>query len=348
MNNETKSQTGAVIIGRNEGTRLRKCIDSVKPHIRNIVYVDSGSTDGSVEHAKSIGIDVIKLDMSHPFTAARARNEGFFHLIQSHSDIDYVQFVDGDCELSDSWLKQAKATFSQYEDLAVVCGRRRERFPDASIYNRFCDIEWNTPIGETNACGGDSLMKVTPLLEAGGFNPTLIAGEEPELCVRLRLAGWKIRRIKSEMTLHDADIHKFSQWWKRAVRTGHAYAEGYTLHGKSTLRHYARPIRSIFIWGCIAPLLMLISLVSTIWMPWSLLMTMVCLLGYAKIITHSYHDGRDRGGDASSALLYGLSTALAKFPQLIGAMKYYINRQLGKASTLIEYKVSGHSGDDQC
>src|SRR6185437_7195484 len=93
---------GAVAIGRNEGERLRQCLKSLSAAAA-VVYVDSGSTDGSAEWARSQGADVIDLDIGLPFTAARARNAGFGRLREIDSDLRYVQFLDGDCELIDGW-----------------------------------------------------------------------------------------------------------------------------------------------------------------------------------------------------------------------------------------------------
>ena len=57
--------------------RLRQCLLSVGS--ATIVYVDSGSTDGSIACAQSLGVESCpELDLSIPFTAARARNAGFF------------------------------------------------------------------------------------------------------------------------------------------------------------------------------------------------------------------------------------------------------------------------------
>ena len=177
--------TGAVIIGRNEGDRLRLCLESVLTQIAHVVYVDSGSSDNSVENARSAGAEVVELDMSTPFTAARARNAGLAALTQSH-EIDFVQFVDGDCVLHEGWIAHAVEFLSEHSDAGVAFGRLRERFPDASIYNRMCDWEWNSPVGITKSCGGIALMRVAALNDVEGFDPSLIAGEEPELRVRLR------------------------------------------------------------------------------------------------------------------------------------------------------------------
>jgi glycosyltransferase involved in cell wall biosynthesis len=200
---------GIVVIGRNEGNRLKKCLLSVIGEAEIVVYVDSGSTDNSVALAKSLDVHVVELDLSIPFTAARARNKGFEYLLQVKPEVEFVQFVDGDCRIVDGWLERAINELNAQPEVVVVCGRCREEFPNNSIYNRLCDIEWDTPVGEAKACGGNSMMRVTALKKVGGFNPTLIAGEEPELCVRLRQAGGKILRIDAEMTVVEAGN---SQW----------------------------------------------------------------------------------------------------------------------------------------
>ncbi len=326
-------QVGTVIIGRNEGQRLRQCLLSLVGKVARIVYVDSGSTDGSVEMAKSLGVEVVELDLSTPFTAARARNEGFANLLQTDPKIEFVQFVDGDCEVVEGWLEQAYSVLAARPDLAVVCGRRRERFPEQSIYNKFCDIEWDTPVGETKACGGDSMMRVTAFQQAGGFNPTLIAGEEPELCVRLRQQGGKILRLDAEMTLHDAQMTRFSQWWKRSLRAGHAYAEGSWLHGRSPERHWVRETQSIWFWGLILPLLTL----GSIWLTrgWSLLL----LAAYPLMTYKIYRYIQQRGYSSKDSLLYSIACMLGKFPQAQGQIQFYFGRLRGKNRTLIEYKT---------
>jgi glycosyltransferase involved in cell wall biosynthesis len=148
------SGLGIVIIGRNEGERLRRCLQSVAMAGCPVVYVDSGSSDGSMELAGSLGAGVVNLDLSTPFTAARARNEGFRRLMELRPGLQFVQFVDGDCELSGGWLSAAQAEMRNRPEAAALCGLLRERHPEASIYNRLCDLQWNGPAGQIEACGG--------------------------------------------------------------------------------------------------------------------------------------------------------------------------------------------------
>jgi GT2 family glycosyltransferase len=216
---------GVIVIGRNEGERLRRCLTSLETIRGRVVFVDSGSSDGSPDVARARGVEVVELSCDVPFTAARARNSGFEKLLSIDPGVEFAQFVDGDCEVDPQWIETAVLALQAQPTVAVVCGRRRERFPDASIYNRLCDMEWDTKPGEATECGGDAMFRIGPLREAGGYKADLIAGEEPELCVRLRAAGWKVVRLDAEMTLHDAAMTRFGQWWKRNVRNGHAYAE---------------------------------------------------------------------------------------------------------------------------
>ena len=211
---------GIVAIGRNEGERLHRCLNSVIGRGLTLVYVDSGSTDGGIELARDLGVEVVELDLSRPFSAARARNEGFERLCQINPEIRVVQFVDGDCEVIDGWLDRALRTLEDHPDVAVVCGRRRERFPEQTVYNHLADLEWDSPIGEAKACGGDALMRVAAVQEAGGYNPGIIAAEDDEICLRMRGKGWRVLRIDCDMTLHDMAMTRFGQWWRRELRGG--------------------------------------------------------------------------------------------------------------------------------
>jgi len=65
----------------------------------------------------------------------------------------------------------------------------------------------------------------------GGFDPDIIAAEDDELCLRIRTQGWSIVRLDSDMATHDMAMTRFRQWWRRSVRTGHAYAEGAARRG---------------------------------------------------------------------------------------------------------------------
>ena len=307
----------AVVIGRNEGARLVACLASLTGLVRRLVYVDSGSTDGSVQAALAAGAEVVALDMAQPFTAARARNAGLAALATDPPD--YVQLVDGDCAVQPGWTAAALAAFGAHPAAAVICGRRRERFPGASVYNALADREWDTPVGQALACGGDALMRFDAVQAVGGFDPTLIAGEEPDLCLRLRAAGAEVWRIDAEMTLHDAALTRFSQWWKRSVRAGHAFAEGAARHGSA---HWGAETRRALIWGFFLPLgIVALGLIH----PAGWLLALAYPAQVARLAR--------RGGWAWAAF-----SVIGKFAEARGALGYYLTRLRGRRSGLIEYK----------
>jgi hypothetical protein len=285
--------------------------------------------------ARALGVDVVDLDLSVPFTAARARNVGYQHLARNVPGIELIQFVDGDCEVVEGWMERAAARLRERPELAAVCGRRRERFPEASIYNRVCDIEWNTPVGDARACGGDAMIRLAALDKVGGYDPHLIAGEEPELCVRLRAAGYRIERLDAEMTLHDAAMTQASQWWRRNVRAGHAYAEGVSMHGRAPERHCVGPLRRALFWGGGVPLVALVGALPTSGL------SLLLLGGYPVSAARAYQHVRRRGWSRSDALLGAISMTAGKFPELQGVMKFHWNRLSGRRSGLIEYKHAG-------
>lgn len=330
------SSIGVVTIGRNEGERLIRCLNALiaqLPAGMPIVYVDSGSTDGSGAAAQALGVRVIDLDLATPFTMARGRNTGFAYLVEQFPDLTYVQFIDGDCELLPGWIDRALQVIGQDEQLAVVCGRRRERFPEASPYNRIADMEWNTPVGDVEECGGDALMRVSAIREVGGYNSALIGGEEPEMCVRLRQQGWKIRRIDANMTFHDAATYKFSQWWKRAIRGGWAMAEGAAMHGDLPERFRVKESRNRWVWGLAVPVVAL----GLAWFTNGL--SLLIFLIYPVLMWRVYNYRRSYGDSAADARLYAFFCILGKFPEAIGQVKYWITRWQGKQATLIEYKL---------
>ena len=326
------TNAGCVIIGRNEGERLDRCLESVCKAFTEVVYVDSGSTDQSVQKAQATGAQVVNLDMTKPFTAARARNAGFAQLYQTHPELEYVQFIDGDCELVPGWPEAAVGNLDTNPSAAVVCGRRRERYPDASAYNRLCDIEWNTPIGEATACGGDALMRIEALNQINAYNASLIAGEEPEMCHRLRMQGWKIYRLDEEMTLHDAAISRFGQWWKRAKRAGYAYAAVSWLHRDSALGIWQKEVARSMVWGAVLPLIMLLSLFIGLYG-----ITLIGLLLYIYLFMKIYLRAQHLSITAIR-LKYSLSMVLIKFAEAKGSLAFIKDCLLKRKSKIIEYK----------
>lgn len=325
------ADVGVVAIGRNEGERLVACLQSVIGRVGTVVYVDSASSDGSLTRARSLGVHGLELDLSRPFTAARARNEGFARLLELAPNVRYVQFVDADCVVVEGWMESAHERLDERPKLAVTCGRRRERHPDASVWNRIVDIEWDTPVGGALACGGDAMMRVEAFSGVHGFDGTLIAGEEPELCVRLRRAGWAIERQADEMTLHDAAMTKAAQWWTRAVRGGHAYAEGAALHGDSD-QHWVVETRRIWFWAAVVPSAAVLGAVPTLGLSLGL------LLAYPIQAARVFFRTLARGRSPKDAAAYAVSITVGRFAELQGMLLYHRAHARGRPNPIIEYK----------
>ena len=322
-----------VVIGRNEGERLARCLESIDPAMSPTVYVDSGSTDGSPERAHRAGATVVILDPERSFTAGRARNEGFAAALERMPDAEVVQFVDGDCELVPGWLAAGEQEMGARPGAAVVCGRVRERERDRTIYNRICDMEWDAPAGESRACGGNMMMRVSAFRASGGFRPGLIAGEEADLCLRLRGAGWTIFRIDRDMVFHDAAMTSFVQWWRRSIRTGWSYAEGAWLHGASGERHKVREMRSAYFWGGLLPVTALLAAAL------APALALLLLAGYPLLLARVYGKARRRGLSASDSLLLAAFTVVGKFPQVAGQVHFRILRARGKVRPVIDWRA---------
>lgn len=319
-----------VAIGRNEGERLRACLNSVVRFAGVAVYVDSGSTDGSVAMARAMGVDVIVLDPRVPFTAALARNAGWRRVLEIAPQVEFIQFVDGDCAVVEGWMTKAHEFLLAHPDVVAVCGWRRERYPDRSIYNLLCDLEWTSPpVGENRSCGGDVMMRAEALQAVGGYRDSLIAGEEPELCVRLRARGGRIWRLDADMTLHDAAMTRLGQWWKRSMRAGYAYAEGAYLHGAPPERHCVRASRRAWVWGLGVPVVTLLA--AMLWSPWAL----VLLLAYPLQTLRLYLGS---GGPLKARVAQAVFTMFGKFAEVTGQLKFVRLRLSGGPARLIEYK----------
>lgn len=318
-----------VTIGRNEGERLRACLASVIARAEVVVYVDSGSTDDSVAMARRMGAEVIEI-RNVTFTAALARNAGWRRVREIAPHIEMIQFVDGDCAVQPGWLERASDFLRAHPRVAAVGGRRRERHPERSIYNLLCDLEWGAaPPGESKACGGDVMIRTAALQEVGGYRPTLIAGEEPELCVRMRAVGWHIWRLDAEMTLHDAAMTRLSQWWKRSMRAGFTYAEGVHLHGKPPERHRVRESRRAWMWGLGIPLAIALGLLVA--GPWALLGLLLYPVQMLRLFAASKGSARARAWSA-------FFLVLGKFAEVCGQIRYLALRASGTTARLIEYK----------
>lgn len=324
----------AVVIGRNEAARLDAALRSVQCAGLPVLYSDSGSTDKSPEAARQLGVPVIALDPSIPFSAGRGRNEGLKEALRRWPGLRFVMFLDGDCILDRDFPSAAVSTFEENPDCAIVTGHLSERFPEQSKYNRLCAIEWRSPAGpitNMNAMGGIMAVRVSAFLSVGGFNLNAIAGEEPDLGARLLMAGHSIIKIDEPMATHDAQILKFGQWWKRAVRGGHALAYRYSRHGRTRLRDGLRELVSDLFWGLMLP----VTSLALLWPTRGL--SLLLLGGYALLGWRVYRRYRSHGLSPADSLLVSRFILYSKFAHVLGFAAFCRNSLRGEFR-IIEYK----------
>lgn len=322
------SKIAVIAIGRNEGERLRRSLASLDGVGCPVVYVDSGSTDDSLSIAREAGAVIVELDMSVPFSAARARNAGAeAALAQTHSP-EFLQFIDGDCAVADGWIETATEYLEHNPDVVLVTGWREELYPDASVYNDMCDVEWHRPVGDIKVAGGDVMVRAAAHVAVGGYNPTMIAGEDPDYCLRLGDHG-RCVRLPQRMTLHDANMTRFSQWWRRAVRAGHAYAD-------LERRHKGHAKREILRAGLYAAALPAAALVFALFWPLGILAVLgIYLASYLRTVGGLI---RNEGLARPRAYHHGLFLTLSKFPNLVGMATFGLRRIRGRQMEIIEYK----------
>jgi glycosyltransferase involved in cell wall biosynthesis len=320
-----------VIIGRNEGERLERCILTAQAiegwTPKEILYVDSGSTDGSPDLAAQLGATVLPLPPG-AFTAARARNLGWRHASGS-----LILFLDGDTILNSEFPLAALTELQKDAANAAAWGHRREVCPCLSIYVRVLDLDWVYAPGETLFFGGDVLVRRSSLEAVNGFDETLIAGEEPEMCRRMRNAGWRIQHIDKPMTLHDLAITRFSQYWRRAQRAGYAFAAVSTRFRSTSDPFWAEDARRNRVRGLfwlLAPVFALAASVALLSL-WPFTIWLLLLLAVAA---RTAVQNRWKGAPSSTLLLYGFHSHLQQIPIFLGQLQFLFNRN----KALMEYK----------
>lgn len=324
-----------VVIGRNEGARLAGCLDSVSKvkdvAVKEIIYVDSASTDDSPELAFRRGAAVIVIRSERP-TAALGRNAGW-RTAQS----DLILFLDGDTVLHCDFPRTACEALSHDPSIAAVWGNLREIHPEDSIFNRVLDLDWVYKPGLTEFCGGNALIRRKALVETGGFDEELIAGEEPELCRRMRARGYTILHIDHPMAGHDLHITRWSQYWKRGVRTGYAYAQVSELYRGSDDPSWAPEHRGNLIRGCFWPFSLVSAILLSIrfgFLPPTLWLTMLLLAS-----VRSAWKARWKGANPWILLLYGIHSHAQHASILVGQLQFEFDKRRGKTRKLIEYKA---------
>lgn len=330
-----RSDIATVVIGRNEGARLAPCLQSTRDW--RTIYVDSASCDGSADQARAAGVEVIEIDPAAGLSAARGRNAGLDRL-STDSSIRYVQMLDGDCVLEPGWITNAAAALDADPGVGAVIGELRERTPHPSVYAWLCGVEWERPAGPADSFGGIVLLRAAAIGDVGRYSAEMIAGEDIDFAIRLRAAGWRISAIAAPMAVHDSALRHFRQWWRRTMRSGHAFAELHARHRNALPAGLARSRARILFWGGIVPAALLAGLVLAAihGSPWLMLSGAALLLVVAQILRISLRESQSRGLWRGFRIAFFLS--IGKIAEMAGILRYAIGHRRGGQKRLIEYK----------
>jgi cellulose synthase/poly-beta-1,6-N-acetylglucosamine synthase-like glycosyltransferase len=325
-----------VVIGRNEGERLTRCLQSVQAMHNpdgavEMIYVDSASRDDSVMRAQALGARVIEVSPQRP-SAALGRNAGW-----REARGEFVLFLDGDTVLHADFVAASLAEFLDPK-VAVVWGHRREIHPEQSVFNRVLDLDWIYPPGPSDFCGGDAIMRRLALEEVNGFDASLIAGEEPELCQRMRVKGYIILHLDRPMTGHDLAMTRWSAYWRRAFRAGYAYAEVSDRLRKGPFPLWVREARRNVIHALVLLGLTLAVVIAGFALgsvrPLLLLPLALGALALRTAVKVSWKARDDR----LTLLLYGLHSHFQQIPIFFGQLAWMRDRRRRQQRLLIEYK----------
>ena len=323
-----------VVIGRNEGARLSRCLESIRrgtvdAGATEVIYVDSDSTDDSRERAAAAGAIVLRVCPARP-CAAIGRNAGW-----RAARGGFVLFLDGDTVLDAGFLPRALAALRD-QSVAVAWGHRRELAPRQSWYVRALDLDWVYAPGVVAFCGGDALMRRSVLEACGGFDESLIAGEEPELCQRIRAAGHAILHLDLPMTLHDLGIRSFRAYWRRAFRAGHAYAEVAAATRGAGHGLWAGEVRRNLVHGsavALAPVA-LVAAAAVGPLPLAAL-----LAAGSALLARTFHRCAWKSASRPTRAAYAVHSHLQQLPILCGQLAFRLDRIRGRRRGLIEYRA---------
>lgn len=192
-----------IIIGKNEGWKLTKCLKSVYNAIvqnqlkAEVIYVDSNSTDDSINRASEFDkIKIYKL-LEHKTNAAIARNVG-----AKEAKGNYLCFLDGDMELFSEFLKEAFDT--KWRLIHPLVGGK--------LKHKYYDKDWNPdnekiflfhkkPVFKPIA-GGAFLIQKQVWDLVNGMDNRFNVSEDPELGLRLAKKGVLMKSIPSFLGIH--------------------------------------------------------------------------------------------------------------------------------------------------
>lgn len=310
-----------VVIGRDEaahlGASVRSLADQGIPRSQmEVIYVDSGSVDGSPEIAQRFGADRIVLLARSEASAAKARNQG-----ARLARAEFIQFVDGDTTLEAGWTAHGLGVLRPAPRLAGIAGALKESMPDRNLYHRVLDLDWPSSTGPVPFVGGNAMYRRSALLDVGGFDECLGLGEEPELGVRLRERGWTLRQLSRPMARHDVDISRFADYLGQMYGNGVACGRVVRATGGLHRGFWRDRFLGLMAWAATLFLVPLLALLAALQSPaLGAIVGSAYFVGLVVLIGSKACAFVQRGLPLSAALAYALHTYFSKLPRALGAL----------------------------
>ncbi len=189
-----------IIIGKNEGGKLIKCLESVSNLIHSnkeilfeVIYIDSNSTDNSIVNARNFGDNIRIYKINGKTNAAIARNIG-----AKEAKGDVLFFLDGDMEVNITFLNHAVSNGQLTYD--VVTGHINDYiYNDEGIFQRvkLRTYKENIPVELQiiNTLGGVFLIKKRIWNTIGGMRTKYKLNEDFDISFRLRKNKIKLVRL---------------------------------------------------------------------------------------------------------------------------------------------------------
>jgi glycosyltransferase involved in cell wall biosynthesis len=317
----TQPRISFVVIGLDEAARLPGCLHALarqgfaREQIE-VLYVDSGSRDGSPELAAAEGADRVLAIPRAGANAARARNAGL-----GEARAPFVHFVDGDTCLEPGWAREALDCLESDPRLAAVEGCLREERPDANLYHAVWELDWPSRAGAIDFVGGNALYRAEAVRAVAGFDPAMRVGEEPELGARLRARGWRFRRLDRLMARHDLELESLGDYLRQAYKSGLSCGLVAAATGGWRRGYWSGRLRRTLLQ---AALLLAPAALAVALLPWSRIAALGCaavgLLGLLLLALRKALAVRERAASGALALAFGLHTYAVKLPAAAGIL----------------------------
>ena len=169
-----------------------------------VIVVDNGSTDGSVDYLRASHPQVVVLALDHNTGFAHAANLGV-----ERAGHDLIALINADVVLEPDWLSRLAAALAQDPGAGSAACKMVSLADPSTIYDagdilrrdgaceqrgRFThdDGRYDVPGEVFGACAGAAMYRRSAVRPEGGFDERYFAYlEDVDLALRLRLAGWR-------------------------------------------------------------------------------------------------------------------------------------------------------------